>query len=320
MSKNPNESKNELEAKTESILKKMSEIIERAKNEDESDIIKPFSFPIDKPKTLLYDSIISKPKEGTEIKKRLEALKTGTFIDDLYLSENNKPLGGVPIVGQIGIVGLSGVGKSILVQEIAMHLADSGKRVIFVTSEDSWDSPTARLDLQTRFKQKADLLKLDWGKIKENLVVFDTILHSEFRSWDEFIGAYRFVAEGKGCDVLIIDSITLMESYRQNLKHRVLELSRYNQLRGITGFYVCQRSEEETDRFAISGGIGVAHNLDSVICIDFAKAMGQLKEDFGVKQWDMVHFARILSCRLSGFDRKYKKIEITSEGFLRAKP
>jgi KaiC/GvpD/RAD55 family RecA-like ATPase len=312
-----NESTEELKERANRLMERLGEIIANAKSDDETDVIKPFSFPIDKPKTLLYDSIISKPKEGDEIEKHLEGLKTGTFIDDLYLDETNNLLGGVPIIGQFGLVGLSGVGKSILVQEIAIRLAHSGKRVIFVTSEDSWDSPTARLDLQTRFKQKSDLLKFDWGKIKENLVVFDTILHSEFRSWEEFIGAYRFVVEGKGCDVLIIDSITLMESYRQNLKHRVLELSRYNQTKGITGFYVCQRSEEETDRFAISGGIGVAHNLDSVICIDFAKAMGQLKEDFGVKQWDMVHFCRILSCRLSAFDRRYKKVEITQDGFLK---
>src|SRR5208337_2364345 len=197
------EESDKLQENSKRVLEKMAELIANAKSEEGDSVSKPFSFPIDKPKTLLYNSIISKPKEGTEIKKHLEGLKTGTFLDELYLDENNKPLGGVPIVGQIGLVGLSGVGKSILVQEIAIRLAHSGKRVIFVTSEDSWDSPTARLDLQTRFKQKADIMGLDWGKVKENLVVFDTILHSELRSWTDFIGAYRFVAEGKGCDVLI---------------------------------------------------------------------------------------------------------------------
>jgi hypothetical protein len=168
--------------------------------------------------------------------------------------------------------------------------------------------------------EKAKVLGLDWNKIKDDLYILDTLVHSELREWTTLAKTYRYlVEEEKNIELLIIDSLSLLESYRGLLKQRVLDFSRYNQIHGITAFYVCQRSEEETDRFSISGGIGVAHNLDGVVCIDFAKAMGQLKDDLQKKQWEITHFTRILSCRLSGFDRKYTEMEITNDGFLRAK-
>jgi len=116
-----------------------------------------------------------------------------------------------------------------------------------------------------------------------------------------------------------------METHRGALKNRLMNLARYNQQQGITAIYVCQRSLEEADRYAIAGGIGLAHNLDGTICIDFKKASGQLKADLNetrpkdkqIKQWDVVHFIRMLGCRLCGFDRRYYETEISQDGFLK---
>lgn len=275
----------------------------------------PFKTEVEK-KEEKFHGYVSKPTDTTKTLKQ-EVFVTGTVLDKLYLGEDNKPLNGLPIVGQFGIVGLSGVGKSILAQEIAVRVAASGKKVVYVTSEDIWSSPNPRFDLEARLKQKTTIMKLDWEKVKANLFVLDTITYTELREWETLVETYRWLVETqKGIDLLIVDSLTLLEAYRGALKYRVLELCRYNQIHGITGIYVSQRSEEETDRFAMAGGMGVAHNLDSVICIDFAKAMGQLKDDLGKKQWENTHFLRILSCRLSGFNRKYFECEITQDGFL----
>ena len=254
--------------------------------------------------------------------KELIGLQTSTFLDELFLNSKDSNLNGIPIVGQFGIVGLSGVGKSLLAQEMVLQLINKGKKVVFVTSEDIWSIET-RYDLQSRMMEKASNLQFNWNKIKDNLYILDSISHSQLREWEMFVSTYRTIVEKNKIDVVVIDSITLMETTRGMLKTRILELSRYNQLHGITGIYICQRAEEETDRFGIAGGIGVAHNLDSVICIDFAKASGQMKEDLAIalnkqiKQWDLVHFVRVLSCRLCGFDRKYFPLEITKQGFLR---
>lgn len=273
-----------------------------------------------------YGPLISRPKSKTEAKKLMKFFETGTFIDELFLAEDGKPANGVPVVVQMGIVGLPDVGKSILVQEIALKAASKGKRVAFVPSEDAWELPNARFDLQSRFKQKADSMGLDWEDIRNSLFVFDTINHSQLRDWRTFVGAYRYIVEVLGgIDLLILDSITVMETHRGALKNRLLNLARYNQQRGITALYVCQRSLEKADEYAIAGGIGLAHNLDATICIDFKKASGQLKADLNetrpkdkqIKQWDVVHFIRMLGCRLCGFDRRYYEAEISQDGFLK---
>lgn len=270
--------------------------------------------------------LVSRPKSKVDAKKLMAFFKTGTFIDEFFMNEEDKPANGIPIVVQMGLVGLPDVGKSILVQEIALKTASEGKRVVFVTSEDVWESPSPRFDLQSRFKQKADKMGLDWEKVRSGLFVFDTITHSELRDWNTFVETYRYLVEIlKGVDLLIIDSITLMDSYRGALKNRLMELARYNQQYGITGIYVCQRSIEEADKYAIAGGIGLAHNLDATVCVDLKKASGQLKADLNrarpkdrqIKQWDIVRFTRMLGCRLCGFDRRYYEVEITPDGFIR---
>jgi len=272
-----------------------------------------------------YGRLISRPKSKVDAKKPLKFLKTGTYIDNIFLNEENKPLGGIPIVGQMGIVGLPDVGKSILVQEIVLRVASEGKKVVFVTSEDAWELPNARKDLQSRMKQKSDIMGLNWDDVRANLFVFDVITNSQYRDWKTFVEVFRYLVEILGgIDLLVLDSITVMETYRGALKNRLMNLARYNQKYGITAIYVCQRSIEEADKYAMAGGIGLAHNLDITLCIDFKKAVGQLKADLNqtrpkdeqIKQWDLIHFTRMLGCRLCGFDRRYYEVHITNDGFI----
>ena len=272
-----------------------------------------------------YRKYASTPDEVTVAQKKLEVLKTGTFLDELFLNSNEESLNGIPLTAQIGVVGLSGVGKSILMQEVALKVACKGKRVLFVTSEDAWKTESARYDLQSRMKEKADELAISWNKIKANLLVLDTISESKLRIWDIFVETYRYLVENNGVDLLIIDSLSIMEAHAGALKRRILELSRYNQIKGVTALYVCQRSSEDPDSYAISGGQGVVHNLDVLLCIDFKKASGTLKNDVNrnkpkdkqVKQWDVIHFVRLMTCRLCGFYRGYIELYINNKGLLR---
>lgn len=262
------------------------------------------------------ESFISKPSDTAE-KKPILYLKTRTLIDSLFLNEQHKPLGGVPLGSQTGIIGLSDAGKSILVDEIAVCLADYGKKVLFIISEDIFHSETPRFDLESRLKQKADILMLDWGKIKDNLMVLDTVKFAELREWSTLIEVYRYAVEILKMEVVIVDSLTLLEEYRGALKTRLLDLIRYNQTKGITAFFVCQRSEDEWDSYKIAGGIGVAHELDCKIVVDFGKAWNyEVKTDTGKKQGEFVRIVRVLGCRLGDFDRRYHEVAITPDGFL----
>jgi len=279
---------------------------------------KPMATKIEKKEEKL-SSFVLRPDEAPEAKKPLIGFSTGTFIDDFFLTPEGKSLKGVPICGQFAITGLPGAGKSILVEEIAVKVAASGGKVLFATAEDTWKSATPRFDLQSRLKQKSEILGLEWSKIRENLFVLDTVAYPELRDWNTFAETYRYVAEKEKIDLALIDSVTVLEAYRGALKYRVMELARYNQIHGITAFYVNQRSSEVWDSYDMAGGIGLAHNLDGTIIVDYGRVYWQDQQvDLAVGRGEFVRIARVLDCRMCNFERRRIRVDITSDGFLRA--
>jgi KaiC/GvpD/RAD55 family RecA-like ATPase len=279
---------------------------------------KPMATKIERKEEKL-SSLVLTPDAAPEAKKPLLGFPTWTFIDNFFLTPEGKPLNRVPICGQFAITGLPGAGKSIIVEEIAVRVAASGRKVLFATAEDTWKSATPRFDLQSRLKQKADILGLDWNKIRENLFVLDTVAYPELRDWNTFAETYRYVAEKEKIELALIDSVTVLEAYRGALKYRVMELARYNQVNGITAIYVNQRSAEVWDSYDMAGGIGLAHNLDGTILIDYGRVYWQDQQvDLALNRGEFVRISRVLDCRMCNFERRRIRIDITSEGFLKA--
>jgi KaiC/GvpD/RAD55 family RecA-like ATPase len=279
---------------------------------------KPMKTEIERKEEKL-SAFVLRPDEAAEAKKPFVGFPTGTFIDYLFLTPEGKPLNGVPICGQFAITGLPGAGKSILVEEIAVRVAAAGRKVLFATAEDTWKSVTPRFDLQSRMKQKADILGLDWSKIKENLFVLDTVFYPELRDWNTFAETYRYVVQKEKIELAIIDSVTVLEAYRGALKYRVMELARYNQLHGVTGIYINQRSAEHWDTYDMAGGIGLAHNLDGTIIVDYGRVYWEdQRVDLEAQRGEFVRIARVLDCRMCNFERRRIRIDITQDGFLRA--
>lgn len=303
----------------EAMAKTLTEAMKSARQpSDEWELAtEPMKTEIEKEEKAL-SNLVLKPDVAPEAKKELSAMPTGTFLDDLFLTLEGKPLGGLPICGQFAVTGLPGAGKSILVEEIAVRVCASGRGVLFATAEDTWKSPTPRFDLQSRMKQKADILGLDWEKIRQNLFVLDTVFYPELRNWNSFAETYRYVAETEGIELAIIDSVTVLEAYRGALKYRVMELARYNQIHGVTGVFVNQRSAETWDSYDMAGGIGLAHNLDGTIIVDYGRVYWQDQQmDLEAKRGEFVRIARVLDCRLSNFERRRTLIDITPDGFVR---
>lgn len=308
MSETPNKNE-ELQKKTEEIMKRMSEIMENAKNDG---IAEPFTKPIQVTQNLLT----IKPNDATT-KTDVKVFQSGTELDNFFLDSDGKQRQGIPISAQIGIVGLPDSGKSILVQKIALKMANYNKKVLFIPNEDIWSTDNARFDLQSRMKLLANALGLDWEKIKENLYVFDTITHSQLRDWETLVSTYRYLVEHEKIEVLIIDSLTLLEDYRGALKSRLAEFIRYNQLHGITAFYVSQRSTEEADQFGMAGGISLSHLLDTVFALDYKKLSSwdaTIKQDTNAKQGETIRFIRCLKNRMGRFDSRYWRVTISKDG------
>jgi KaiC/GvpD/RAD55 family RecA-like ATPase len=320
----PEETKSEAAPEVEKIMKAMAKTLAEAMKgarapADEWELAtKPMKTEIERKEEKLSGLVI-RPDEAPEAKKPLVGLSTGTFIDQLFLTPKGETLNGVPICGQFAITGLPGAGKSILVEEIAVRVAAAGKKTLYATAEDTWKSATPRFDLQSRLKQKADILGLDWDKVRENLYVLDTVVYPELRDWSTFAETYRYIAEKEKVELVIIDSVTVLEAYRGALKYRVMELARYNQLHGVTCLYVNQRNIERWDGYDMAGGIGLAHNLDGTIIVDYGRIYWQDQQiDLEASRGEFVRIARVLDCRMCNFERRRIRIDITPEGFLRA--
>jgi len=278
---------------------------------------KPMETAMEEKKETLSRNVL-RPDVAPEAMKPLLGFPTDTFLGSLFLKSDGETLGGIPAGGQFAITGLPGAGKSILVEEIGVRVSASGRKVLYVTAEDTWKSPTPRFDLQSRMKQKADVLGLDWSMIRENLFVIDTVFYPELRDWSTFAETYRYVVEKEGIELVIIDSVTVLEAYRGALKYRVMELARYNQLHGVTALFVNQRSAEKWDSYDMAGGIGLAHNLDGTVIIDYGRVywLDQQRE-LDLKRGEFVRIARVLDCRLCNFERERIQIDITPDGFIR---
>lgn len=320
----PEEMKPEAAPEVERIMKAMAKTLAEAVKgarapADEWELAtKPMKTEIERKEEKL-SSLVLRPDEAPEAKKPLVGLPTGTFIDQLFLAPQGETLNGVPICGQFAITGLPGAGKSILVEEIAVKVAAAGKKTLYATAEDTWKSATPRFDLQSRLKQKADILGLDWKKIRKNLYVLDTVVYPDLRDWSTFAETYRYVVEKEKIELVIIDSVTVLEAYRGALKYRVMELARYNQLHGVTGLYVNQRSAERWDSYDMAGGIGLAHNLDGTIIVDYGRIYWEdQKVDLEANRGEFVRIARVLDCRMCNFERRRIRIDITPEGFIQA--
>jgi len=263
-----------------------------------------------------YDSMITLPTKGSKAKP-LKVFKTDTFLDLLFLDQDKKTIKGIPEGVQLGVLGTSGSGKSILMEEIGIRAAAKGIKTLYITSEDIFISNTPRYDLQSRMMSKAKTLGLDWNSIKDNLVVMDTVANPELRDWNTFAEVYRYIAERHDVKLSIIDSVTILETYRGSLKYRVMELARFNQVRGITCIMVNQRVGESFDKYDVAGGMGIIHGLDATVLVDRGRVYyGDQISDLG-KRGAEVYMVRVTDCRLCGFVREHIKTYITNDGFLR---
>jgi len=292
-----------------------SALRQQAKPASEWEVVEePFEKPVEEEPSKL----VLKADSAPEALKELKPLRTGTILDELFLSIDGSLLGGIPLCGQFIITGLPGSGKSILVEEIAVRTAYEGVKVLFVTSEDQWKARTERFDLQSRMAIKAEILRLNWEKIAGNLYILDAATYPELREWESFVKAYRYAIEQYKIELVIVDSLTLLEAYRGALKYRLAELMRYNQNAGVTAIFINQRSAERWDSYDIAGGIGLAHLADGTIIVDYGRVYYEDQmHDLNAKRGEFVRIVRVLDCRLTGFRRERIRVEITDDGFLR---
>ncbi|GAB4314701.1 MAG: hypothetical protein Kow0069_16270 [Promethearchaeota archaeon] len=284
--------------------------------EDEADLLVEREPLTEEEEELL--ALTLRPSAEYVASKEVVPLETGTLLDRMFLDANGEPLGGVPLGGQFGISGVPGSGKSLLVHELLVNLAGAGRKVAFVTTEEQWETDSGRPDLQSRLYEKAEFLGVPWSDVVENVVVLDLIAQKELREWNKLYAAYTYLLEVHGVEVLVFDSVTILDTSRYRLKFRVMELARINQQHGVTGFFVNQRSKNTWDSYDVAGGIGVPHALDANVSLDHGRVnrIDQLV-DLGVIRGMPVRILRVLDCRLGPFDPTPVWVTIVEHGFVR---
>ena len=307
----PFQGKEELKARSESLMARLNQIMSEAKGTEES---KAF----DKPIQITKDLFTIKPQEAT-IKKTLTSIKTGTFLDLMFLDNEGKEIG-LPMGTNMLLSGLPSSGKSLYIREVVLRLAEMGIKVVLATSEEIWRSDSERYDLETRFIDITKTLGLDWSKIKDNLIILDLVKFSELREFETFIGVYRTLVEHDGVKFLAIDSLSMLEDSRGMVKSRLTDLCRYNQKNSVTSIIIVQRTTEDADGMNLSGGLALSHICDVLGELDYKRLSswdGNLKVDTGVAQGQIAYFFKIQKCRICRYDARYKKYTITSDGLVR---
>ena len=263
---------------------------------------------------------VIKPSIQEGNKKELVGFQTYTFLDKMFLNEQDKSIEGIPFGSSVICTGLPNSGKSLLLEEIALQITGKNKKVVYITSEEIFHAETPRFDLESRMRQKAKILGLDWNVISQNLFVLDLVRFAEMREWSSLISTLRSLIEKEKIEVVLIDSLSMVEDNRNQIKYRLTELVRYFQTWGITSIMINQRSMDEPDSFSMAGNIGISHIADIIMVLDYKKAWsgdGTLKLDTGCKQGDIVYFFRILKNRMSKYKANYFSYSINPDGLIR---
>jgi KaiC/GvpD/RAD55 family RecA-like ATPase len=305
------EKNKELRERAEATIRRMTEIMSQAKGEEE---------PFNKPLEVTKNALVDRPTSNDANAKTLTAIRTGTFLDNMFLDKDDKPINGIPFGSNVLLSGLPNSGKSLFIRELILKLANDGNKVCFATAEEIWQSDNARYDLQTRFMETAKLLGLDWDRVKSNLYILDNVKNAMLRDWDTFITAYRSLVETDKVTFLAVDSLSMLEDTRGQIKNRLSELCRYNQRRGVTSVIISQRSTEDADGMNLAGGLALSHIVDIVTELDYKKVSswdGAIKQDTGAKQGETVYFFRILKCRMCKYDAHYKRYDISKDGLVK---
>jgi KaiC/GvpD/RAD55 family RecA-like ATPase len=259
-------------------------------------------------------SHIIKPNKSYEMLKNLKSLESGTVLDMLFLGPDGEVLGGIPSSGQFVIIGPLGAGKSLILSEVALKVADSGLRVLYVSLDDFWSFESQRFDLQSRMFLRAEVLNLNWDKISENLYVLDQRLIDE-----SFKENYKRLIGDEKIALVIFDSLDGLQSCMGETKafHEILrDIIQTNKIYGVTGLFTAHsnlshlysRLTHETSNFP-------AHLMDGVIAVAYAQInVPGLKAN--IRGFMRLRVIWVLNCHICGFEESGILIGVTRDGLI----
>lgn len=253
---------------------------------------------------------------------QIMGISTGTKIDELFYTivyKNEKiikqPLGGLPNLSIINIVGVPDTGKSLFAEQFAIYQALKDNKVLYVTVE----SPA--IFLYNSMKIKAEYLNIPFNEVSKNIVVIDASSNTELREESKLlIDTMSAAIKENNTSITIIDSITGLYEHKEIMARQIVRiffnfLKKFNQ----TGIFISQKrsSQQETSAEA-AGGLAVAHIVDGTIVMD--KKLIETRWDsqlYNMPIGSVLRTLRIDGCRLTGHDSRTWVYEITEGGTIK---
>jgi KaiC domain protein len=253
----------------------------------------------------------------------LFGIPTGTKLDSMFFKIEKdsdgryakKPLGGIPHLSVMNLTGVPDSGKSVLAEQFAVHQADKGYKVLFITVE----SPASFL--YSALKQKSEALNADFSKVERNIVVIDASQDEELRENPKaLMDTMAYAIKERKTSITIIDSITGLYEHKEVMARQIVRqffnfLKKFRQ----TGLFVSQkRSTQASESAEAAGGLAVAHIVDGTIVLD--KKLIESKWDvnlYNLPLGSVLRTIRIDGCRLTAHDSDTWVFEITELGTIK---
>lgn len=217
------------------------------------------------------DADIIRPATLTELVREQQALPTGSVLDRLVLtSDGTAALGGVPKGCTMAFVGPPGKGKTRTALAFLARAALAGHRVAFVVAEEGFHDKegTGRDDLCSRLVKigmQATGLELEdfRTQVLEKFYVLESQYHKG-QTWDDFITKYRYLVEKAEIDLVVIDSLNMLDPTRHRTADNLSALKTYNHEQGVTALCIGQIK----DTGLPVGGEALMHTADAVFLIE----------------------------------------------------
>ena len=203
--------------------------------------------------------------------KTQQGIALGCVLDHLCLTNDRKnSLGGVPKGCTIALAGPPGKGKTRSSLAGLCKVALTGMNVAFVIAEEGFYNPPefGRDDLcsrMTKIGMKATGLGEEEfaQKVLSNIFVMQSQYHRG-KSWDDFVGKYRYLVEKENIRFVVIDSLNMLDPTRNRTADNLSALKTYNHEKGIT----CLCIGQIRDTGMPVGGEALMHTADVVYLVE----------------------------------------------------
>lgn len=217
------------------------------------------------------DADIIRPATFTDLVRTQDAVRTGSVLDRLVLSEAGEALGGVPKGCTMAFVGPPGKGKTRTALSMLSRAARDGMKVAFVVAEEGFHNAaeSGRDDLCSRLVKIGmaatgiDDVETFRTEVLERFYVLESQYHKG-QTWDDFISKYRYLVEKADIDLVVIDSLNMLDPTKHRTADNLSALKTYNHEKGVTA--VCIGQIKDTGLPV--GGEALMHTADAVFLIE----------------------------------------------------